>query len=61
MWYWDYTPSSWGRPKPLTKAQLRKIQEAYSHADEISAEVRQKEEEEQRKIEQETKDILNLL
>lgn len=58
MWYGDYTPSGWGRPKPLTKAQIRKLQEAYKNADKISAEVKEKEAVEQNQTEQ---DIENLM
>ena len=61
MWYWDYTPSSHHPKKPLTKAQMRKMQEAYSRADEISAEVKKQEEEEQKKTEWETEEMLKFL
>lgn len=37
------------------------MQEVYSRADEITAEVVKKEQEEQRKTEQETKEMLSLL
>jgi hypothetical protein len=40
MWYWDYTPSSGGRAKPLTKRQLAKAREAYAKADMITAHVK---------------------
>jgi hypothetical protein len=61
MGYWDYTPSSHHQKKPLTKAQIRKMQEAYSRADQVSAEVKRKEEEEQKRIKEETDDILKFL
>lgn len=61
MWYWDYTPSSHHSKKPLTKAQIRKLQEAYSRADEITAEVEKREQEEQKQVEWETEKMLNLL
>ena len=62
MWYWDFAPPSWHHPKkPLTKAQVRKMQEAYSRADKISDEVKEGEEEEQKKVEWETDEILKLL
>jgi len=62
MWIWDTMPS-WGyRPKkPLTKAQIHKLQEAYSRADEITAEVKEKEQEEQRQVEWETEKLLGLI
>jgi hypothetical protein len=33
MWYWDHIPS-WGQhhKKPLTKAQIKKLQAAYATA-----------------------------
>lgn len=37
------------------------MQEAYSRADEITAEVKEKEQEEQRQVEWETEKMLNLL
>jgi hypothetical protein len=61
MWYWDYTPSSHHPKKPLTKAEVKKMQEAYNRADEISAEVKKQEEEEQKKIEWETEEMLKFL
>ena len=61
MWYWDYTPSSHHPKKPLSKAELKKMQEAYSRADEISAEVKKQEEEEQKRTKEETNKMLNLL
>ncbi len=44
MWYWDYTPS-WGHhnKKPLTKAALKKIQENYKKADEITQKIQEAE------------------
>ncbi len=62
MWIWDTMPS-WGyRPKkPLTKAQIRKMQEAYSRADEITAEVEKREQEEQKQVEWETEKLLGLI
>jgi len=62
MWYWDYIPSGWQHhKKPLTKAQIKKLQQAYATAGEISAEVREKEQEEQRKVEQETEEMLKMI
>lgn len=59
MWYWDYIPSGWHHhKKPLTKAQLRKMQEAYKNADTISAEVKKKEVEEQEKTEEEMDEMM---
>ncbi len=40
---------------------MRKMQEAYNRADEISAEVKRKEQEEQKKVAWETEDILKLI
>ena len=61
MWFWDYTPSGWGRPKPLTKAQIRKMQQAFKDAEKITAAVHQREQEEQKRINQKIEDELNLL
>jgi hypothetical protein len=62
MGYGDFAPPSWHHPKkPLTKAQLRKMQEAYKNADKVSAEVKQREREEQEKIAWETEEILKLI
>lgn len=45
MWYWDHVPTgSNHRKKPLTKAQIRKIQENYSKAEEISKKIKEAEE-----------------
>lgn len=45
MWYWDYFPPS-GKyaKKPLTKEQLRKIQENYQKAGKIAEHVQELEE-----------------
>ena len=61
MWYWDYTPSWWGRVRPLTKAQIWKIQEAYKKADSVTAEIRAREAEEQKRIDIKIEEDLNLL
>jgi hypothetical protein len=61
MWYWDYTPSSHNPKKPLTKAELKKMEEAYSRADEISAVVKKQEEEEQQISTKETEKMLKFL
>ena len=58
MWYWDFSPAwGWYR-KPATKKQLRKLQENFALADEISAKARQLEAEEQKKANQEFDDLL---
>lgn len=46
MWYWDYTPSSSGRSKPLTKKQLEKAKKAYEKADIIAKTVKEEEKKE---------------
>lgn len=62
MWYWDFAPPSGHHAKkPLTKAQIRKIQEAYNRADEITAEVEKREQEEQKVAQDETDKLLELL
>jgi aerobic-type carbon monoxide dehydrogenase small subunit (CoxS/CutS family) len=58
MGYWDYTPPSGGRPKPLTKAQIKKLQQAYSKAGEITESVKSLEAEEQEKTEKEIDEMM---
>lgn len=58
MWAWDYTPSSSGRMKPVTKAQLRKMQQDFARADEISKEVLKQEESEKEKVSLEVDGLL---
>jgi hypothetical protein len=60
MWYWDYTPSSWGRVKPLTKKQLREAREAYAKADMITAHVKSLEEREWKNAEAELDKLMGL-
>lgn len=50
MWYWDYFPPS-GKyaKKPLTKEQMRKLQENYARAGQIAEHVQQLENNEQEK------------
>ena len=62
MWYGDFAPPSGHHAKkPLTKAQIRKMQEAYKNADIITAEVRAIEAKEQTEIVSESDKLLNLL
>ena len=61
MWYWDYTPSGHHNKKPLTKAQIRKLQAAYQSADKITAEVREREQIEQEQVKEETEDMLKMI
>lgn len=50
MWYWDYIPSHGNHQvKPLSKSELKKLQEQYAKADIISEHVRQLEQEEKKK------------
>lgn len=47
MWYGDYTPSSGNHAKkPLSKKQLKKIQEAYEKVDSIQSYIKEQEEKE---------------
>ncbi len=50
MWYWDYFPPS-GKyaKKPLTKEQLKKIQENYVKAGQVAEHVQQLEDKHQEK------------
>ena len=59
MWFWDFTPaSSWHR-KPISKKELKRLQEIYAKADEISAKTRLLEAEEQKKASIEIDDLLD--
>lgn len=58
MWAWDYTPSSTGRAKPITKAQLRKMQEDYVRAEMLSKEVLEQEKKEKERAGREMNDLL---
>ena len=58
MWAWDYTPASTGRAKPITKAQLRRMQEDYARAETLSKEALEIEKKEQEKINREMNDLL---
>lgn len=49
MWYGDYAPSSGHHPKkPLSKKQLKKIQEAYNKVDSIQEYIKEQEEKEKK-------------
>ncbi|MDD5376793.1 MAG: hypothetical protein PHH16_01620 [Candidatus Gracilibacteria bacterium] len=54
----DYTPSSSGRAKPVTKAQLRRMQEDYARAEALSKEALEQEKKEQEKASREMNDLL---
>jgi len=58
MWAWDYTPSSSGRMKPVTRAQLRKMQLDYELADKIREEALLKEQVEKVRVAGEVDDML---
>ena len=61
MWYWDYIPSgSHHSKKPLTKAQIKKLELAYKNADAISKSVKSLEQEEQEKWKNDIERELNL-
>lgn len=62
MWYWDYIPSGGQHhKKPLTKWQIKKLQQAYATAGAISESVKSLEEKEQEKMKKEIEDDLKLL
>ncbi|MDP2103947.1 MAG: hypothetical protein Q8K26_03435 [Candidatus Gracilibacteria bacterium] len=54
----DYTPSSSGRMKPVTRAQLRKMQQDYELADKIREEALLKEQAEKVRVAGEVDDML---
>jgi hypothetical protein len=58
MWAWDYVPSASGRAKPITKAQLRRMQEDYARADALSQEWLELERIEKEKAAWEMNDLL---
>ena len=57
MWAWDYTPSSHGRAKPITKAELKRMQDDYARAEAVSKEALEEEKKEQERASRE----MNLL
>ncbi len=58
MWAWDYTPSSSGRKKPITKAQLLRMQQDYARAETISKEALEQEKIEQERLSREMSELL---
>ena len=61
MWYWDYIPSGWQHhKKPLTKWQIKKMQEAYANAGAITESVKSLEKEEQINTKNKIENELNL-
>ena len=50
MGFGDFAPPAGGNMKRVTKAALRRMQEKFQHADEISEEIRKKEEAERAEI-----------
>jgi hypothetical protein len=61
MGYWDYTPSSHHPKKPLTRAQIRKMQEAYASADAITSKVKDMEGQEQSQTREELERTIQIL
>lgn len=62
MWYWDFAPPSWHHAKkPLTKAQIKKLEQAYAQAWAITEEVKTIESSEQEQTKQETEVLLKLI
>lgn len=62
MWYWDYIPSGWQHhKKPLTKWQIKKLQEAYANAGAITESVKSLEKEEQIEVKEQIEKELNIL
>ncbi|EKE26023.1 MAG: hypothetical protein ACD_4C00466G0002 [uncultured bacterium (gcode 4)] len=59
MWFWDFTPSSHWYRKPISKRDLKKLQENFAMADEISAKARKLELDEKKKASQEFDDLLD--
>lgn len=62
MGYWDFAPPSWHHAKkPLTRAQIKKLQQAYAKAGIISETVKDLETQEQQKTEKEIDEIMKTL
>ena len=62
MWYWDHIPSGWQHhKKPLTKWQIKKLQEAYANAGAITESVKSLEKKEQIEIKEQIEKELNIL
>jgi hypothetical protein len=62
MWYWDYIPTGGQHSKkPLTKAQIKKLEQAYAAAGAISESVKSLEEQEQEKVQREIEEGLKML
>jgi hypothetical protein len=62
MWYWDFAPPSWHHvKKPLTKAQIKKLEQAYAQAWAITEEVKTIETSEQEQTQQETEVLLKFI
>lgn len=59
MRYWHYVPSGNHRKKPLTKEQLKKIQDAYAQADLITEHVQKLESEEESKTQESLNNALD--
>ncbi len=61
MWYWDHIPSGGQHSKkPLTKWQIKKLQQAYEIAGAISQSFKSLEEVEQEIVQREVEDKLKL-
>lgn len=62
MWYWDHIPSGGQHSKkPLTKWQIKKLQQAYATAGAISESVKNIEEKEQKKVQREIENGLKMI
>ncbi|EKE29891.1 MAG: hypothetical protein ACD_2C00079G0008 [uncultured bacterium (gcode 4)] len=59
MWFWDFTPAAHSYKKPISKKELRKLQENYAMADEVSKKARELEAEEQKNASAEMDDMLD--
>jgi hypothetical protein len=62
MWYWDYIPTGGQHSKkPLTKAQIKKLEQAYAKAGTISESVKSLEEKEQETTKKEAEEGLKMV
>lgn len=55
---WDHFPSGNRPKKPLTKEQMKKLQEQYARAEEVAEKVAKKESAEKTQIKEEAEEVL---
>lgn len=61
MWFWDYTPAAHSYKKPISKKQLKALQENYKNADAICKKARELEKKEMEKAQSELDDMMDFI